>query len=350
MPPTISVIIPVYNAAGYLDRCLRSLKRSRLAPLEIIVVDDGSSDGSGEVAADHKASLITNHQQRGPAYARNVGAGAAQGDVLLFLDSDVSVHENTLGQIARAFESAPSLDAVVGSYDDSPDAQNFVSLYKNLLNHYMHQSSRSGTFTFWGACGAIKKEVFFSHGGFDTKYVKPSIEDIELGYRLAAAGRRVILANHVLVKHLKRWGLRSLIETDIWRRAVPWTELILRYRSLPDDLNLRWSQRLSTLLIFITLASLILSAAGPKGPTLLISLGGFLSSILLNCDFYLFLGRLKGVRFALCVMPLHALYFLYSGLAFLIGAVKYALTKPASDGKDLMAHEHKRAEEHGLKR
>jgi GT2 family glycosyltransferase len=323
IPLTIAVIIPVYNATAHLDSCLAALQRSELPPAELIVVDDGSSDGSGEVARGFGATVIRSDERRGPAHARNLGARAAQADIVMFLDADALAHENTLSQVALAFENDPSLDALIGSYDDAPAAQGFVSQYKNLLNHYVHQNSRRRTSNFWGACGAVRRTLFLQQGGFDESYTRPCIEDIEFGYRLAAAGRKIILARSIQVKHLKRWTLGSLIITDIVRRAIPWTALILRYRSLPDDLNLRWSQRLSSVLAFLTVISMALLPVTPRLFLLWIALIAFAASVLVNRDFYSFLARARGWRFAICAAPLHTLYFLYSGLAFVIGLISY---------------------------
>ena len=80
MLPQVSVIIPVFNDAGNLGLCLASLRASQDLPLEIIVVDDGSTDGSGAVAAKWGAKVLTTGGRRGPACARNVGAKQAIGE------------------------------------------------------------------------------------------------------------------------------------------------------------------------------------------------------------------------------------------------------------------------------
>ena len=105
--------------------------------------------------------------------------------------------------------------------------------------------------TFWSGCGAIRRSVFLQFDGFDEgKYKRPAIEDIELGYRLHAAGCKILLDRELVVKHLKRWTFWSLVKTDIRDRGIPWTELILRDRHLPSDLNVQLSQRVSIALVF----------------------------------------------------------------------------------------------------
>ena len=90
-----------------------------------------------------------------------------------------------------------------------PDDQSIVSRFKNLAHHHFHQRARVEASTFWGACGAIRREQFFAAGGFDEKRFKlPSIEDVELGSRLVDRGVRIVLDPGLQVKHLKRWTLR----------------------------------------------------------------------------------------------------------------------------------------------
>lgn len=245
--PTLSVIIPVLNGAKFLPKCLECLRQSATPPLECIVVDDGSADGSAAIAEAAGAKVLRTRGQAGPAAGRNTGVAHASGDVVVFLDADVCVRPDTLDRIRSRFENDPSIDALFGSYDDEPGDPGFASQYKNLLHHYVHQSGRREAATFWSGCGAIKRAVFQAAGGFDEWYARPSTEDVELGYRLRAAGRRIVLDPDIQVKHLKRWGLVELVRCDIVSRALPWTRLILRSSRLPNDLNLAVSQRLTAI-------------------------------------------------------------------------------------------------------
>lgn len=250
MIPSVSIVIPVYNGAADLRLCLASLSQSSSQPLECIVIDDGSTDDSN-VAAEFGATVLSTNAQGGPARARNMGAGTAKGDVLLFLDSDVCVHPDTLFKIATGFANDPAMDALMGAYDDSPSAPNYISQYRNLMHHFVHRNSKEQTNSFWAGCGAIRREVFLEFGGFDEKFRSPAIEDIELGYRLARANRKLVLNANLQVKHVKRWSMRNMLRTDFFYRALPWSELSLSSGKMPNDLNLRISQRISVALVFL---------------------------------------------------------------------------------------------------
>lgn len=279
MKPRVSVVIPVYNSAATLRQCLQSLKAGSEQPWECIVVDDGSTDGSAEAAREMGSTVLSTGGRAGPARARNLGAKHAQGEVIFFLDADVCVHEDTVALVRAAFTEDPGLDALIGSYDSSPGAKDFLSQYKNLMHHFVHQQGKREACTFWSGCGAIRREVFLKHAGFDETYKRPAIEDIELGYRLRAAGHKVILDKNVQVKHLKRWTFWGLLKTDILDRGIPWTELILRDRHMPNDLNLEIRQRVSVALAF-SLVGVAIAAAFYWGAYFLVPLMALLVLLL----------------------------------------------------------------------
>lgn len=321
----VSVIIPVYNGGESFRRCLSALANTIPSPLEIIVVADGDTDGSWLVAREFGVQVVRTNTRSGPAVARNLGACFAQGEVLFFVDADVVVRSDAIGQVVSTFEQEPDLAALIGSYDDAPAATNFLSQYRNLLHHYVHQTAREEASTFWGACGAVRREVFLEVEGFDDTYRQASIEDIELGYRLKQAGYRIRLNKALQVKHLKRWEMGSLLKADFYYRALPWTELICRNRSLINDLNLQVSNRLSVILVFGLLSAVI--AAYWWSGFLAVALGICLALLFLNLPVYYFFWRKRGMRFALQVIPWHWFYYFYSGLAFIVGIVRYQLQR-----------------------
>lgn len=317
------MVIPVYNRIENLRRCLTALVQTDPLPDEVIVVADGTTDGGDQLAEALGAWVIRSPVRRGSAHARGLGVRAARGEIVFFVDSDVVVRPDAVGQVAAAFDKDPGLAALFGSYDDEPAMTNFLSQYKNLLHHFVHQTSREEASTFWSGCGAIRRDVFLAVGGFDEGYSRPAIEDIELGYRLKEAGHRIQLCKVLQVKHLKRWEAGSLLKADFVFRALPWTELILRYRWFINDLNLRTSSRISVVLVYGFLAALFgtwwwwdsLALAGLAAVLLLV----------LNASFYHFLLQKRGLWFVLRAIPWHWFYYFYSGLAFAVGVGRYLL-------------------------
>src|SRR3972149_5873233 len=244
--PFISVIIPVYNGSKYLNQCLDALMTSSYRQIEIIVVDDASTDDSVDICRKKGIDVLQMPHQSGPAAARNYGAHKARGEILLFVDSDVLVRQETITRVAADFMNNPDIAAIFGSYDDSPDASDFFSQFRNLFHHFIHQNSHQEAKTFWTGCGAIYRKIFFQLQGFDKGWF--SIEDIELGHRIRKNGYRIMLDKELQVKYLKQWGLRSWLKTDIFYRAVPWSQLILESGYLPREMNSATPHRISAVL------------------------------------------------------------------------------------------------------
>lgn len=312
----ISIIVPVYNSVNVLSECVSTLEALASSDSEIIVVDDASTDETSSITKRAAVRLVRLGKNSGPAAARNYGACHARGDVLFFVDADVVLAPDAINRVRQLFEAEPDLAAVFGSYDAAPAAPGIVSQYRNLLHHFVHQNGSREAATFWAGCGAIRRGVFEKIGGFDEKrFPHSSIEDIELGYRLRQAGYRILLDKSIQGKHLKRWNFWSLIRTDITRRAVPWSRLILETKNLPNDLNLKSKERTSAALVLLASMFLMFSILRPA--LVVVSVAAFLGTGVLNLQLYAFFFRQRGISFAAASMALHFLYYLYSGASYL---------------------------------
>ena len=313
---TISVIMPVYNGRDFITRSLppliAMLHRGELS--EVIVVDDTSTDETSAMATEMGARVIPSGGRLGPGGARNEAAKQAVGEVLWFVDADVVVHDDAARELRSAF-SEPDIVAAFGSYDDAPPARNFLSQYKNLVHHFYHHRGRSEASTFWAGCGGVRKNAFLAVKGFDVvRYTRPSIEDIELGYRLRAAGGRIMLSPALQGTHLKVWRFVNLIHTEVFCRAIPWSRLMLAQTGLVNDLNVGTSERLRAVLagIFVLCLAAALLPSVP-GWVALLGLGVV---ALANCELLQLFYRRKGGLFALAGLLFHQLYYLYSSAAF----------------------------------
>ena len=323
-PVTLSVIVPVYNSSYVLERCLTALSASTLDPLDVWVVDDGSTEPIESIVRRHGFSYLLIDGPGGPARARNRGVARAMGNVVVFVDADVCVHTDTLRRMAERFASEPSIDALVGTYDDKPAHNGFLSQYKNLFHHYVHQDSDGEVSTFWSGCGAMRRDLFLEFGGFDEiRYRRPAIEDIELGTWISASGHRIVLDRRVQCQHLKRWTLRDLIKTDVFDRGIPWTRLMLRAGAAPKTLNVKQGQRISVVLVYLTLLSL---AGAAWFPWLWATAAIFATIVtVLNLRFYHYFAARRGWWFTLRTIPLHWLYFCCCGVCVVAGTLIHHL-------------------------
>jgi len=310
----VSVVVPAHNAAHDLKRCLVAIRAGDRTPDELIVVDDGSTDATSDVATQHGARVVRHHRALGPSAARNTGAQAASGDLLAFFDADVIPHRDALARAVTHLERHPEIDGVFGSYDDHPEAVGLLSRFRNLWHHHIHhrgefdaEGARPAS-TFWTGVGVLRRARFLELGGFDARrYPRPSIEDIEFGYRLTDQGGRLQLMPAIQATHLKRWTLFDTIRTDIFKRGVPWL-ILLRSRTAPQtDLNLDPRQKWAAALVAAGVACLPATFWYP-GFALGFALTTFVM-ILINRSFFQLAARRFGLGFALGCVPCLLVYY-----------------------------------------
>lgn len=312
---TISAIMPAYRAEHLLPKVLPPLLAllARGELCEVIVVDDQSPDRTAELARQMGAKVLVTPKNGGPGVARNLAARQARGDILWFVDSDVIADEGGAARLQANFAD-PAVAAVFGSYDETPPGSWF-SRYKNLMHRYYHQTARRNARTFWAGCGAVRADVFRTLGGFDTEtYRVPSIEDIELGYRIHANGGIIAVDPLLLGKHLKEWTLKQAVFTDIFRRALPWSRLMIAREGLTDDLNTSPAERLRAILAGLFGLSIL---ALPFQPSLWwVPLVLFVVAIAANRRLFAFFLRHLGPVRALAAMFYHQIYYVYSAGAY----------------------------------
>ncbi|MDR3637980.1 MAG: glycosyltransferase [Isosphaeraceae bacterium] len=326
----VSVVIPVYNNAATIRECLSSVLQSSYPIKDLIVVNDGSTDGTEQIARSFNCTVIDLAANYGVGIARNAGAARATGDLLFFTDGDVVLANDTIDIGVRRLGEDPGLAAVVGLYAKECGASGFASVFKNLVYHYVHLSSTEASSVFIGNCGMIRRRVFEQVGGFDSSSeFATCLEDVELGFRLAAHGERVVLDKTMSVTHLRQFTLSGLLYSDLFRRAVPWSKLILKYRHVQFDNCTRMGDLVRLVLAFVVLAAaLAVPVLGrPTWPFFPVALGAF---ILSDQSVTAFLARERGVSFALRAVPMRVLYYWTGALGIALAlAAWFRMPAPA---------------------
>jgi glycosyltransferase involved in cell wall biosynthesis len=323
----LSVIVPFHRDRVKLRQCLAAVRTAaQHLPAgtlrETIVVADGAPDDPTADAAANGAIVAAIDGPSGPATARNRGASIASGDVLVFVDSDVVIHPRSLAQLASHLERDPGLAAAFGAYDEHPADTGFVSQGKNLAHSFIHHRSKGEARTFWAGLGAVRAGVFTSVGGFDERLTRPSVEDIDLGYRLRSAGARILLDPAIQGRHLKRWTLGSAVLTEVRDRGIPWTQLLHRYEGLHDDLNVTIAYRACVVAAYILVACVVFA---PWFPILLGPAGlAVLVLWLLDRPYYRYFASRRGRLYTIAWFPVHVLHHLCNGLSFSVGTLLYA--------------------------
>lgn len=202
-----AIIIPTYNSAATLDALLASLARQTFTDFEVCVVDDASTDATPEVLARHGFPHARMDANSGPAACRNRGAALTRAPWLVFTDADTEFLPDTLARLHAALERSGA-DALVGSYAGRPANAGFAPAYKALWEYCMidqmlrlDDAGVAEIGTWAPRPGAIRRPAFEAVGGFDTGFRGADLEDMELGYRLCAAGHRIVLDPAVRIRH-----------------------------------------------------------------------------------------------------------------------------------------------------
>lgn len=268
----ISIVIPAYNAASTIGRCLDSIRAQSVAPGEVVLVNDCSTDDTAGLAASEGLEVISFPERMGPARARNEGAARASGDIILFLDSDVVIPPDLVERIGGIFSADPSISAVQTLYSPVCPAEDVVSRYQNFYYyHALHRMKGDTTATFATWCAAVRKDLFLEAGGFNVSIPEPTVEDEELGYEIADRGGRILLARELQVTHLASYTAGQFMARRLrmaraqaksgWRSVGD--RLLRRYINIRETgtHHSRWVV-LSILLVLVGAPLLALSLAG----------------------------------------------------------------------------------------
>jgi len=218
-----SIVIPTYNSEKTIKKCLDSVF-SQKRDFEVIIVDNASNDNTLEIVQGYSVKLVKLDFNYGPSFARNRGVILSEGDVVVFLDSDCVVGENSLDYFAEDFNKG--FDIVQGTYDfEIPKDLEIYSFTRNSYKVFklsnIEKDYVSGLNSY---CFAIRKDVFIKNKGFDV--LRDGVEDVEFGLRLIKNGYKIFLDRRIKVVHLKKYNFISLLTTD-YKKVFNKTKLML---------------------------------------------------------------------------------------------------------------------------
>jgi GT2 family glycosyltransferase/tRNA A37 methylthiotransferase MiaB/Flp pilus assembly protein TadD len=212
-----SIIIPVFNNLSLTRQCLESIGEHTDVPHEIIVVDNGSTDGTREylnrLEAANWARVIYNRTNLGFAKASNQGAQAAQGEYLVFLNNDTIAQPGWLQELAACARKDAKIAAVGAKllFPDNTVQHAGVAFTHNKLVYHLYKHydrdhpavNKEREFqAVTAACVLIKKDLFFGAGGFDESY-RNGFEDVDLCFKLRQQGYKVVYNPRAVVYHLE---------------------------------------------------------------------------------------------------------------------------------------------------
>jgi len=238
--PSASILVLCWNSAAYLPRCLDCLTKQTFENFEIIVVDNGSTDGSDAVLSDDWKGLNLRVERlainKGFAAANNLGAQLAQGKWLALLNADAFPEPNWLETLLRAAEARPNFSFFSSrqiqahapeSLDGAGDAYHITGLaWRRHYNKSVQEYGKNAEEVF-SACPAAalyRREEFLNVGGFDEDYFS-YFEDVDLGFRLRLAGKKCLYVPEAVVHHVgtASTGKRSDFSVYYGYRNLIWT-------------------------------------------------------------------------------------------------------------------------------
>ncbi len=315
----ISVIIPAHNAQETLTICLDAILSQKPPPDEVILVDDASSDATRLIAEQYEIKVISTKGNSGPAVARNMGAKAATGDIICFIDDDIIIQQGTLAKIMQLFERS-EVDAVIGLLSPRLPYDGIASNYKNLYMNYTYMQLPSRVSVFYTSLAAIRSDAFHAVGGFDENYSEPGNEDLDLGQNLTAAGYTIMLDKSLQVIHHRHYGALSLLFTGFKRSRVIMKMLLRKGLSTRRKATSQTSTREYMLGAISAFIGLCLILIGVLLGSMYITVAGlclWVADIVLNGKYLFFLYNQKGLGFMLLSM----LILILDGIAHVTGGL-----------------------------
>ena len=232
MKPLITIIVPVRNEEKTIKKCLQSLKSLNYPNYEVIVVNDGSTDGTEKILKQFDTIAVLNTEGVGPSMARNLAIEKAKGEYLAFTDGDCLIDKEWLNQLLTYFTD-PNVMGVGGDQlcpeDETPfgkDVHDFLKLIA-FSSDYLKTEKEVVTIRHNPTCNMMyRREAFQEMGGFQ-RDLWPC-EDLEFDYRLTRSGYRLIYNPSAVVYHYRPENLKRFGQMH-FRYGRAHAKLVLRY-------------------------------------------------------------------------------------------------------------------------
>jgi glycosyltransferase involved in cell wall biosynthesis len=231
MKKRFSVVIPNYNGAATIGKCLEAAFSSHHESFEVIVVDDCSDDDSVDIISRYPCKLVRLQERTGASGARNIGAQNSSGEVLFFTDADCLMDPDALSAADAAITGRE--DSVFGgTYTKVPYDDDFFSAFQSAFINYSETKKKEPDYIASHAM-VINRRLFVGSGGFPDDFL-PIIEDVEFSHRLRRSGTKLEMEPGILVRHIFHFSfLKSL--ANAFRKSRYWTIYSLGNRDLLSD-------------------------------------------------------------------------------------------------------------------
>lgn len=213
MEPSVSVVIPAYNAASTIAGCIRACITQDYPDVEVIVVDDGSTDGTEHIIRGQPVRYLR-QENSGPASARNRGWRASKGAFVCFTDSDCVPARDWVSKLVKQYVSA-EIAGVGGTYDiANDDSLLAASIQEEIVQRHLRMPKYVDYLGSFNA--SYRRSVLEKVGGFDESYRIASGEDNDLAYRVVKHGYRLVFTREARVAHYHPDHLWRYLKHQFW--------------------------------------------------------------------------------------------------------------------------------------
>ncbi|MCS7458820.1 glycosyltransferase family 2 protein [Paenibacillus doosanensis] len=201
-----SFIIPNYNGLPWLKPCLQSIRQHTLTPYEIIVVDNGSSDGSVDYCLKNDVKLISLPWNRGFPIACNMGLRIATGDALLLLNNDTLMTKNGLSNMLRCLYSSENI-GIVGPMTNYASGKQMLGETFTTVEDMTERMNQTDPGKWMeverlvGLCFLLRRELLHKVGLLDERFSPGHYEDDDYCHRARQAGYRLMIAGDCFIYH-----------------------------------------------------------------------------------------------------------------------------------------------------
>jgi glycosyltransferase involved in cell wall biosynthesis len=321
----VSVVIPNRNGAATLAECLRAACDQDHPRFEVVVVDDASDDGSVEIASRFPCKLVRLAARGGVSKARNAGARASAGELLVFVDADCLLGRDALSVADAAYGRREDL-VLGGTYTPRPWDRDFFSAFQSAFIHHFETKRARPDYVAAHAM-VIDAELFRRSGGFvEDSFigVAASVEDVELSHRLRRAGCELAMHPGLQVRHMFRFSLRRSLANAV-RKARYWTMYSLANGDVLADSGTASRELKANVAAGAAQALLALwAAAAASAWPLALALPLLAVNLHVNRRLVVAWNRAKGPRFAaLALLYYTTLYAAAVGIGSAAGLAQY---------------------------
>ncbi|MFI2662520.1 glycosyltransferase family 2 protein [Micromonospora carbonacea] len=289
--PLVSVIIPNYNYGNSIGKCIDAALGQTYQPIEVIVVDDHSTDDSLAKARQRPVTVLQTPRNSGVAVARNTGAAAARGEILFFVDSDVALRPDAVELAVAELAAHPEYGAVCGIYEEDPLIRDSIVEECRVLQAYCWRMASLGEVSFlFSSLTAIPRRVFEEVGPFNPRLRQT--EEVDYGERMSAR-HQIMVTDQVRGWHDDDDELWPLLH-KLYRRARLRVPLFARRRRFAKGFESP-ARSFGTVAALGVLASLPLAVLHPAWLLLTAALFGI--SLSADAEMYRHVRRRKGLPF-----------------------------------------------------